>query len=107
MFECIHCSRLNDGSQQISPKLVNFTHGLKSATSRFDVKYGEFVRVASSVSREVLCAQHYRGNWRRRVVASAFPVYLWGSPFSGEIVLGKRPGFNPTIEVVTFRLRGW
>ena len=33
-------------------------------------------------------------------------LYLWGSPF-GVRFLRMWPLFNPTIEVVTFRLRGW
>ena len=33
-------------------------------------------------------------------------LYLWGSPLLGEI-LRMWPFFNPTIKVVTFRLRGW
>ena len=32
--------------------------------------------------------------------------YLWGSPFF-VIFLRMRPSYNPTIEVVTFRLREW
>ena len=33
-------------------------------------------------------------------------LYLWGSPFLGEI-FAYVTVFNPTIKVVTFRLRGW
>ena len=33
-------------------------------------------------------------------------LYLWGSPFWVRF-LRMWPSFNPTIEVVTFRLRGW
>ena len=33
-------------------------------------------------------------------------LYLWGSPFRLRF-LCMGPFFNPTIEVVTFRLRGW
>ena len=39
-----------------------------------------------------------------------FPVpqlYLWGSPLLGEIFAYVTVFFNPTIKVVTFRLRGW
>ena len=35
-------------------------------------------------------------------------LYLWGSPFLGEIFAYNYDRFlNPTIKVVTFRLRGW
>ena len=33
-------------------------------------------------------------------------LYLWGSPLLGEI-FAYVTVFNPTIKVVTFRLRGW
>ena len=33
-------------------------------------------------------------------------LYLWGSPFLGEI-FAYVTVFNPTIKVVTFHLRGW
>ena len=33
-------------------------------------------------------------------------LYLWCSPLSGEI-FAYVTSFNPTIEVITFRLRGW
>ena len=37
--------------------------------------------------------------------SSAFPqLYLWGSPFRVRLNVTV---FNPTIEVVTFRLHGW
>ena len=32
-------------------------------------------------------------------------LYLWGSPLLGEIFAYKTVFFNPTIKVVTFRLR--
>ena len=34
-------------------------------------------------------------------------LYLWGSPLLGEIFAYVAVFFNPTIKVVTFRLRGW
>ena len=34
-------------------------------------------------------------------------LYLWGSPLLGEIFAYVTVFFNPTIKVVTFRLRGW
>ena len=34
-------------------------------------------------------------------------LYLWGSPFFCVRFLCMWPFFNPTIKVVTFRLRGW
>ena len=38
----------------------------------------------------------------------AFPSYLWGSPLLGEIFCVCDHFFlNPTIKVVTVRLRGW
>ena len=39
--------------------------------------------------------------------SSVFPqIYLWGSPFLVRFLL-MWPFFNPSIEVVTCRLRGW
>ena len=34
-------------------------------------------------------------------------LYLWGSPLLGEVFAYVTVFFNPTIKVVTFRLRGW
>ena len=34
-------------------------------------------------------------------------LYLWGSPLLGKIFCVCDRFFNPTIKVVTFRLRGW
>ena len=34
-------------------------------------------------------------------------LYLWGSPLLGEIFAYVTVFFNPTVKVVTFRLRGW
>ena len=34
-------------------------------------------------------------------------LYLWASPLLGEIFAYVTVFFNPTIKVVTFRLRGW
>ena len=34
-------------------------------------------------------------------------LYLWGSPFLGEIFCICDHFFNPTIKAVTFRLHGW
>ena len=34
-------------------------------------------------------------------------LYLWGSPFLGEIFAYVTVFLNPTIKVITFHLRGW
>ena len=43
--------------------------------------------------------------WREPTSVAGW-LYLWGSPFWGEI-FAYVTVFNPTIEVITFRLRGY